>query len=165
MRMQETICPYPNLFLTLVPGPVAFCHHEKESISRAVDVQLKFWPTESQNLAHNRDILNSHGLYWSYNGCVFFLDCFLGILIKSPYTSVLSLPLALALPLCLFGILGGGEGGGIGDGKQENVGGGELGILSGPLCHLVHSLQTEHYSTEDTLYQNLTPEGKPYPSL
>ena len=37
--------------------------------------------------------------------------------------------------------------------------------LSGPLCHLVHSLQTERYSTEDTLYQILTPEGKLYPSL
>ena len=37
--------------------------------------------------------------------------------------------------------------------------------LSGPLCHLVPSLQTECYSTEDTLYQNLTPEGKLYPSL
>ena len=37
--------------------------------------------------------------------------------------------------------------------------------LSGPLCHLVRSLQTERYSAEDTLYQNLTPEGKLYPSL
>ena len=37
--------------------------------------------------------------------------------------------------------------------------------VSGPLCHLVRSLQTEHYSTEDTLYQYLTPEGKLYPSL
>ena len=36
--------------------------------------------------------------------------------------------------------------------------------LLGPLCHLVHSLQTEHYSTEDTLYQYLTPVGKLYPS-
>ena len=36
--------------------------------------------------------------------------------------------------------------------------------LSGPLCHLVRSLQTECYSTEDTLYQNLTPWWKPYPS-
>lgn len=131
MWMWETICPYPNLFLTLVPGPVAFCCHEKESISRAVDVQLKFWATESQNSAHDRDILNSHGPYWSYNGFVFFLDCFLGISIKSPYTSVLSLPLALALPLCLFGILGGGEGGGIGDSEWENVGGSELGICIG----------------------------------
>ena len=39
------------------------------------------------------------------------------------------------------------------------------GTLSGPLCHLVRSLQTEHYSAENTLYQNLTPEGKQYPSL
>ena len=38
-------------------------------------------------------------------------------------------------------------------------------LLSGPLCHLVRSLQTERYSTEDTLYQNLTPEGKLYLSL
>ena len=38
-------------------------------------------------------------------------------------------------------------------------------VVSGPLCHLVHSLQTEHYSTEDTLYQNLMPERKLYPSL
>ena len=37
--------------------------------------------------------------------------------------------------------------------------------MLGPLCHLVRSLQTECYSTEDTLYQNLTPEGKLYPSL
>ena len=37
--------------------------------------------------------------------------------------------------------------------------------VSGPLCHLVCSLQTECYSAEDTLYQNLMPEGKPYPSL
>ena len=37
--------------------------------------------------------------------------------------------------------------------------------LSGPLCHLVRSLQTERYSTKDTLYQILTPEGKLYPSL
>ena len=29
--------------------------------------------------------------------------------------------------------------------------------LSGLLCHLVRSLQTERYSAEDTLYQNLTP--------
>ena len=36
--------------------------------------------------------------------------------------------------------------------------------LSGPLCHLVRSLQTEHYSAEDTLYQPLTPWWKPYPS-
>ena len=36
--------------------------------------------------------------------------------------------------------------------------------LSGPLCHLVHSLQTERYSAEDTLYQNLMPWWKPYPS-
>ena len=36
--------------------------------------------------------------------------------------------------------------------------------LSGPLCHLVCSLQTEHYSAEDTLYQNLTPWWKQYPS-
>lgn len=55
----------------------------------------------------------------------------MGISIKSPYTSVSSLPLALALPLRLFGILGGGEGGGIGDGERENVGGGELGICVG----------------------------------
>ena len=26
-----------------------------------------------------------------------------------------------------------------------------LGTVSGPLCHLVCSLQTEHYSAEDTL--------------
>ena len=37
--------------------------------------------------------------------------------------------------------------------------------LSGPLCCLVHSLQTECYSAEDTLYQYLMPEGKLYPSL
>ena len=37
--------------------------------------------------------------------------------------------------------------------------------VSGPLCHLVCSLQTECYSIEDTLYQNLMPEGKLYPSL
>ena len=37
--------------------------------------------------------------------------------------------------------------------------------MSGPLCHLVCSLQTECYSTEDTLYQNIMPEGKLYPSL
>ena len=37
--------------------------------------------------------------------------------------------------------------------------------MSGPLCHLVCSLQTERYSAEDTLYQNLTPEGKLYPTL
>ena len=37
-------------------------------------------------------------------------------------------------------------------------------ILSGPLCHLVRSLQTERYSAEDTLYQNLMPWWKPYPS-
>ena len=30
-------------------------------------------------------------------------------------------------------------------------------ILSGPLCHLVHSLQTVHYSAEDTLYLCLKP--------
>ena len=36
--------------------------------------------------------------------------------------------------------------------------------LSGPLCHLVHSLQTKHYSVEDTLYQLLTPWWKQYPS-
>ena len=36
--------------------------------------------------------------------------------------------------------------------------------VSGPLCHLVRSLQTEHYSAEDTLYQTLTPWWKPYPS-
>ena len=36
--------------------------------------------------------------------------------------------------------------------------------LSGPLCHLVRSLQTERYSAEDTLYQNLMPWWKPYPS-
>ena len=28
-----------------------------------------------------------------------------------------------------------------------------------------HSLQTERYSAEDTLYQYLMPEGKLYPSL
>ena len=38
-------------------------------------------------------------------------------------------------------------------------------LLSGPLCHLVRSLQTECYSAEDTLYQILTPEGKLYPNL
>ena len=37
-------------------------------------------------------------------------------------------------------------------------------VVSGPLCHLVRSLQTERYSAEDTLYQNLTPWWKPYPS-
>ena len=37
--------------------------------------------------------------------------------------------------------------------------------VSGPLCHLVRSLQTERYSTENTLYLCLTPEGKLYPSL
>ena len=37
--------------------------------------------------------------------------------------------------------------------------------VSGPLCHLVCSLQTERYSAEDTLYQYLMPEGKLYPSL
>ena len=37
--------------------------------------------------------------------------------------------------------------------------------MSGPLCHLVHSLQTERYSSEDTLYQILKPEGNTYPSL
>ena len=37
--------------------------------------------------------------------------------------------------------------------------------LSGPLCHLVCSLQTECYFTEDTLYQYLMPEGKLYPNL
>ena len=36
--------------------------------------------------------------------------------------------------------------------------------LSGPLCHLVRSLQTEHYSAENTLYQTLKPWWKPYPS-
>ena len=36
--------------------------------------------------------------------------------------------------------------------------------VSGPLCHLVRSLQTERYSAEDTLYQTLTPWWKPYPS-
>ena len=41
----------------------------------------------------------------------------------------------------------------------------QFSVMSGPLCHLVCSLQTEHYSTEDTLYQNLMPEGKLYPSL
>ena len=37
-------------------------------------------------------------------------------------------------------------------------------VLSGPLCHLVCSLQTECYSAEDTLYQLLTPWWKQYPS-
>ena len=37
-------------------------------------------------------------------------------------------------------------------------------VVSGPLCHLVRSLQTEHYSAEDTLYQTLKPWWKPYPS-
>ena len=36
--------------------------------------------------------------------------------------------------------------------------------VSGPLCHLVRSLQTERYSAEDILYQFLTPVGKLYPS-
>ena len=39
-----------------------------------------------------------------------------------------------------------------------------VGVVSGPLCHLVRSLQTERYSAEDTLYQNLTPWWKQYPS-
>ena len=34
--------------------------------------------------------------------------------------------------------------------------------MSGPLCHLVCSLQTERYSAEDTLYQLLTPWWKQY---
>ena len=47
--------------------------------------------------------------------------------------------------------------------RQQDVIGSRY--MLGPLCHLVRSLQTECYSTEDTLYQNLTPEGKLYPSL
>ena len=47
----------------------------------------------------------------------------------------------------------------------ENLGSGAcIKNLSGPLCHLVRSLQTERYSAEDTLYQNLTPWWKQYPS-
>ena len=34
-----------------------------------------------------------------------------------------------------------------------------LSLVSGPLCHLVHSLQTVRYSTEDTLYLCLKPRA------
>ena len=64
-QMWEIIWLYPNSLLTFVDPPVDFCHHEKESTSRAVHVQLIFPVTELQNWPHNRDVWNSHGPYWS----------------------------------------------------------------------------------------------------
>jgi hypothetical protein len=56
IQMRETICWYPNLFVTLVPAPVAFDRHEKESTSSEVAVQCMLSAMASQNSAHEKRV-------------------------------------------------------------------------------------------------------------
>jgi len=118
--MCKTICWYPKSFLTLVPAPVIFVCHEKESTSSEVTVQCILPAMAAQNSAHDRRVWSSHGLCWLYDSFAFFPDVFLGISVKRPYVTVWPLEGALCCPFRLRETSG--------DGEQEETGDGEQGV-------------------------------------
>ena len=115
--MRETICLYPSIFRTLVPAPVDFCRHEKESMSSAVSVHFISCARAVLNSSHDSCVKSSHGPCCAYSSFAFFPVFFLGISTNSAYLFVSSFG-ALFRPFRLLGITS-CDGEEVGDGEQR----------------------------------------------